>query len=61
MISVGAFGGRILHNHEGMLIFAFYKEFGEVDVLMFENLSLCWGLQLCKERDFKHFEVEVDS
>ena len=54
-------GGGILWDYYGELIFAFYKEFGDVDVLTDESLSLMHGLLLCQERDCNHLLVEVDS
>ena len=55
-----AFGGGILRSHEGTLIAAFYKEFGEFDVLEAEGLSLLYGLQLCAQREVGNLLVEVD-
>ena len=46
---------------EGRLIFAFYKEFGEVDVLIAESLSLLHGLQLCRNAQVQCLLVEVNS
>lgn len=56
-----AAGGGLLRDHEGKLVFAFYKEFGEADVLMAETLSLYHGLRLCQERGVRSPQVEVDS
>ena len=36
-------GGGLLRDHEGNLIFAFYKEFGQVDVLIAKGLALLQG------------------
>lgn len=43
------------------MVFAFYKEFGKVDVLMAEALALLHGLNLCQEKGFSSFAIEVDS
>lgn len=62
--SVHAFrvtGGGLLRTFEGKLIFAFYKEFGDVDVLLAEALTLVAGLQCCYDRNIKGFLAEVDS
>ena len=56
-----AFEGGILRSHEGTLITAFYKEFGEFDVLEADGLSLLYGLQLCAQREVGNLLVEVDS
>ena len=48
LIASNSIAQHITHlNTEGKLIFAFYKEFGEVDVLTTESLALLHGLQLC--------------
>ena len=53
-------GRGLLRDQEGKIIFAFYKEFGEVDVLTAESLALLHGLQLCS-MDFQgRLLVEVD-
>lgn len=56
----GASGG-ILRDQNGRLIFAYYKEFGDVDVLTTESLSLLHGLELCWEKEVHDLDVEVDS
>lgn len=56
-----AYGGGLLRDHEGHLIFAFYKELGEIDVLLAKSLSLLHGLQLCKDKRVDNLLVEVDS
>ena len=56
-----AFRSWLLRDHEGKMIFAFYKEFSEEDVLMAECLSLLHGLQLCLRRNLDSFQVEVNS
>ncbi|XP_071918851.1 uncharacterized protein [Coffea arabica] len=56
-----ALGGDLVLDHEAKLIFAFYKEFREVEVLLAEALSLRYGLQLCVVRALEKLEVEVDS
>ncbi|XP_071900994.1 uncharacterized protein [Coffea arabica] len=57
----GAFGGGILRSTEGDLIFAFYKESGDWDVLMAEALAPLEGLLLCQQRNLRHCVAEVDS
>lgn len=59
--SNGAAGGDLLKTYEGGMVFAYYKEFGEVDVLLAEVRSLSYGLQLCQQRGFSSFAIEVDS
>lgn len=54
-------GGGLLRDHEGRLVFAFYKEFGDCDVLMAEALALLHGLQQCVARGYLHLDIEVDS
>ena len=44
-----AHGGGLLRDSIGRLIFAFYKEFGELDVLSAESFSQLYGLQRCSE------------
>ncbi|XP_027178138.1 uncharacterized protein LOC113777304 [Coffea eugenioides] len=56
-----ASGGGLLCDTSGNLIFAFYKEFGEANVLMAESLSLLHGLLLCSEWHVQNLLVEVDS
>ncbi|XP_071917253.1 uncharacterized protein [Coffea arabica] len=56
-----ATGEGLLRTFEGKLVFAFYKEFGDVDVLMAEALALVAGLQCCRYRNFKQILVEADS
>lgn len=52
--------GGLVRNHQGEVVFAFYKEFGDVDVLAAESLSLLFGLTLCVQRGMDGFAVEVD-
>ncbi|XP_071905811.1 uncharacterized protein [Coffea arabica] len=54
-------GGGLLRDHEGKVIFAFHKEFGETDVLTTESLALLHGLQLCSMAFRGRLLVEVDS
>lgn len=56
-----AIGSGILRDAKGKLIFAFYKEFGECDVLCTEILSLMQDLKLCGSYNFYDLLVEVDS
>ncbi|XP_071939796.1 uncharacterized protein [Coffea arabica] len=55
-----ASGGGLLRDYQGKVIFAFYKEFGEQDVLSAESLALLFGLQLCLQRGLRPSLVEVD-
>ncbi|XP_071926081.1 uncharacterized protein [Coffea arabica] len=56
-----ASGGGLLRDSQGRLIFAFYKEFGEQDVLEAESLALLFGLQVCAQRGICPSLIEVDS
>nr|XP_027096084.1 uncharacterized protein LOC113715980 [Coffea arabica] len=56
-----AYGGGLLRDSDGQLIFAYYKEFGELDVLLAESTSLLHGLQLCSDLAPGPLLVEVDS
>nr|XP_027093674.1 uncharacterized protein LOC113714076 [Coffea arabica] len=56
-----ATGGGLLRDYQGKLIFAYYKEFGEQDVLEAESMALLFGMQLCLQRGFRPSLVEVDS
>nr|XP_027118613.1 uncharacterized protein LOC113735829 [Coffea arabica] len=56
-----AVGRGLVHDHTGRLVFAFYKEFGEVDTLTTEALSLWHGLLHCRDRNLSDLLVEVDS
>nr|XP_027093665.1 uncharacterized protein LOC113714069 [Coffea arabica] len=53
-------GGGLLRDHESRLIFAFYKEFGEVDVQTAESLELLQGSLYCKRVRVQLLLVEVD-
>ena len=52
--------GGLLQDHNGRLIFAFNKEFGEVGVLIVESSTFLHGPSLCKERALERELVEVD-
>ncbi|XP_071907829.1 uncharacterized protein [Coffea arabica] len=54
-------GGGLLLDHEGKLIFAFYKEFGDVNVLTTKSLALLHGLLFCDRGWVQRLLVEVDS
>nr|XP_027098809.1 uncharacterized protein LOC113718088 [Coffea arabica] len=54
-------GGGLLRDHKGRLIFAFHKEFGEVDVLTAESLALLQRLLFCNRGRVQRLLVEVDS
>lgn len=56
-----AYGGGLLRDSQGRFIFAFYKEFGEGDVLHAEGMSLLHGLRLCQQRQVHPVVAEVDS
>lgn len=56
-----ASGGGVLRDSTGKVIFAFYKEFGELEVLSAEASALLFGLQLCVDGGFRQVQVEVDS
>ncbi|XP_027157989.1 uncharacterized protein LOC113759610 [Coffea eugenioides] len=56
-----AYRGGLLRDSDGRLIFAYYKEFRELDVLMAESSSLLHGLQLCRDLARGPLLVEVDS
>ena len=51
----------MLRGCDGRLVFAFYNEFGEIDVLKAEGLALLEGLQMCATRWIQGIQVEVDS
>ncbi|XP_027102972.1 uncharacterized protein [Coffea arabica] len=55
-----AYRGGLLRDSDGRLIFAYYKEFGELDVLMAESSSLLHGLQLCRDLARGPLLVEID-
>lgn len=57
----GAASGVLVRDSEGDLVFAFYKEFGEVDMLTAEALSLQVGLTHCQARGVQQLTVEVDN
>nr|XP_027102671.1 uncharacterized protein LOC113723910 [Coffea arabica] len=54
-------GGGLLQDHEGKVIFAFYKEFRETDVIIAESLALLHGLRLCSVAFKGRLMVEADS
>ncbi|XP_027124270.2 uncharacterized protein [Coffea arabica] len=54
-------GGGVVRDFEGKMIGAFYKEFGEYEVVYAEGLALCSGLQWCMEAGLSDILVEVDS
>ena len=56
-----ATGGGLVRDYQGKMIFAFYKEFGDYNVLEAEGLALLFGLQLCSQRGLRPSLVEVDS
>ena len=46
VINGKAAGGGVLRDHWGRVVWAYYKEFGDLDVLAAEARSLLFGLQL---------------
>ena len=56
MKGIGSSGGLLL-DHEGYLVFVYYKEFGDVDVLLAESLSLLHGLRLYKDKGYHSLHV----
>ncbi|XP_071924892.1 uncharacterized protein [Coffea arabica] len=56
-----AYGRGLLRDSDGRLIFAFYKELGELDVLAAESSSLLYGLQRCMQGLQGRLMVRVDS
>ncbi|XP_071924888.1 uncharacterized protein [Coffea arabica] len=59
--SLGAFGGGVARSSEGRVIFAFYKEFGDVSVLHAAALALLSGLVYCLDRAISGVRAESDS
>lgn len=53
--------GGLLRDSTDVLIFAFDKEVGEVNVLTAESLSLLHDLTLCLEKGFSNLHAEMDS
>ncbi|XP_027156871.1 uncharacterized protein LOC113758040 [Coffea eugenioides] len=54
-------GGGVIRDFEGKMLGAFYKEFGECEVVHAEGLALLTGLQWCVETGLSGILVEVDS
>lgn len=52
--------GAILGDSRGNLVAAFYKEFGDLDVLLAESCSLLFAIQLCLRDDFYNVMLEID-
>ena len=61
VVTGSASGGGILCDHEGRVVFAFYKKFDECDLLSAKGLSLLHGLSLCQSSGSKNLLVEEDS
>ncbi|XP_071928034.1 uncharacterized protein [Coffea arabica] len=61
VINGKAAGGGVLRDHWGRVVWAYYKEFGDLDVLAAEAQSLLFSLQLCVERGVSSLIVESDS
>ncbi|XP_071917045.1 uncharacterized protein [Coffea arabica] len=61
VVSGRASGGGVVRSAEGDLVFAFYKEFGDQNVLSAEALALLEGLRSCQDNNLRGFVVEVDS
>lgn len=56
-----AAGERIVRDENGDAVFAFYKEFGDKEVLEAEATALMHGLTLSKTKKIANLKVEVDS
>ena len=56
-----AAGGGIIQDHWGKFIAAFYKEFGEMQVLEAEAWVLILSLELCVQMGISGIQAEVDS
>nr|XP_027066108.1 uncharacterized protein LOC113691976 [Coffea arabica] len=56
-----AAGGGVLRDHWGRVVWAYYKEFGDLDVLTAEAQSLLVGLKLCPDCGVSSVIVESDS
>nr|XP_027086420.1 uncharacterized protein LOC113708150 [Coffea arabica] len=56
-----AYGGGLLWDSDGCVIFAFHKELGKLDVLEAEGLALLHGLRYCEGVVSDPLLVEVDS
>ncbi|XP_027071842.1 uncharacterized protein [Coffea arabica] len=56
-----AYRGGLLRDSDGRLLFAFHKEFGDIDVLGTESLALLHGLRLCTGLVTGSLLVEVES
>ncbi|XP_071902212.1 uncharacterized protein [Coffea arabica] len=56
-----AYGGGLLRDSNGRVIFTFHKELGKMDVLESEGLALLHGLRLCAGVVTGPLLVEVDS
>ncbi|XP_071933097.1 uncharacterized protein [Coffea arabica] len=54
-------GGGVIRDSEGKMLGAFYKEFGEYEVVYAEGLALFTGLQWCMGIGLSDILVEVDS
>ncbi|XP_027155903.1 uncharacterized protein LOC113756420, partial [Coffea eugenioides] len=54
-------GGGVVRDFEGKMFGAFYKEFGECEVVHAEGLALLTGLQWCVGTGLSDILVEVDS
>ena len=61
IVSGHASGGGVVRSAEGDLVFAFYKEFGDQDILSTEALALLTGLRFCQDNNLRGFVAEVDS
>lgn len=56
-----AYGGGVLRDHNGDVVWAFYKEFGDISILEAETRALMFGLSIALEREAFGLLVEVDS
>ena len=51
----------MVRDCEGKLVFAGYKEFGDVEVLVAKVLALLVSLRMCAKHGFARFLIKVDS
>lgn len=54
-----ASGGGILRGDVGDLVFGYYKEFGDLDVLKAEEMALLTGMQMCDQRQLRWSQIRL--
>lgn len=54
-----ATGGGILRDCDGKMVGAFYKEFGESDVLIAESFAVLFAIYLCIREGWKMFYLKL--